>query len=142
MTSAKASDHTYRVAVIGAGRPRSQTGATGFGMSHAHAKGYTATGRCRLVAVADVVADNATAFAHEHGDAETVTFTDYHEMLASAKPDVVSICTWPHLHAEMVIACAQAGVRAIHCEKPMAPTWGEARRMAEACSRGAAQGAH
>ena len=139
MTSAKASDHTYRVAVIGAGRPRSQTGATGFGMSHAHAKGYTATGRCRLVAVADVVADNATAFAHEHGDGETVTFTDYHEMLASAKPEVVSICTWPHLHAEMVIACAQAGVRAIHCEKPMAPTWGEARRMAEACATSGTQ---
>jgi UDP-N-acetylglucosamine 3-dehydrogenase len=51
---------------------------------------------------------------------------------------VVSICTWPSLHAEMAIAAAEAGVRAIHCEKPMAPTWGEARRMAQAArARGA-----
>ena len=54
---------------------------------------------------------------------------DYHEMLARENLDIVSICTWPHLHAPMVIAAAEAGVRAIHCEKPMAPTWGEARRM-------------
>lgn len=125
----------FRVAVIGAGRPRGQSGATGFGMSHAHAKGYTATGRCRLAAVADLVEANAQAFAAEHGDAATETFTDYHAMLRTVRPDIVSVCTWPGLHAEMVIAAAEAGVRAIHCEKPMAPTWGEARRMTDACRR-------
>lgn len=124
----------FRVAVIGAGRPRGKEGATGFGMSHAHAKGYTATGKCRLVGVADLIETNATAFAEDHGDGETEVFTDYHDMLALVKPDVVSVCTWPHLHADMVVACAEAGVRAVHCEKPMAPTWGEARRMAKACA--------
>jgi predicted dehydrogenase len=33
----------------------------------------------------------------------------------------------------MVIDVAQAGVRAIHCEKPMALTWGDAREMAAVC---------
>src|SRR3954451_9912095 len=33
----------------------------------------------------------------------------------------------------MVIAAAEGGAKAIHCEKPMAPTWGEARAMARAC---------
>ena len=133
------SEPTFTVAVIGAGRPRGKEGATGFGMSHAHAKGYAATGHCRLVAVADLIEANARAFANEHGDADTHVFTDYHQMLHEAKPDIVSICTWPGLHADMVVAAAEAGVRAIHCEKPMAPTWGEARRMADATAKSGAQ---
>jgi predicted dehydrogenase len=127
------------VAVIGAGRPRGKEGATGFGMSHAHAKGYLATGHCRLVAVADRVEANARAFADEHGDALTHVFTEYRRMLREAKPDIVSICTWPDLHADMVVDAAEAGVRAIHCEKPMAPTWGDARRMAKAAKTAGAQ---
>jgi predicted dehydrogenase len=35
----------------------------------------------------------------------------------------------------MVIDAARAGVKAIHCEKPMADTWGAAKRMAEECER-------
>ncbi len=35
----------------------------------------------------------------------------------------------------MVLAAIEAGVRAIHCEKPMAPTWAQARTMAEAVQR-------
>jgi predicted dehydrogenase len=127
----------HRVAIIGCGRPWKSDGATGFGMSHAHAHGYRETGRCDLVAVADVSRENAEAFAERWGGPEI--YLDYRTMLAEAKPDIVSVCTWPHLHAEMVTACAQAGVRAVHCEKPMAPTWGEARRMAAACEESGTQ---
>ena len=84
---------TYSVAVIGAGRPRGKEGATGFGMSHAHAKGYAATGHCKLVAVADLVEPNARAFADEHGDDDTQVFADFREMLRKTRPDIVSICT-------------------------------------------------
>ncbi len=45
---------------------------------------------------------------------------------------MVSICTWMHLHEPMVLAAIQAGVKAIHCEKPMADSWGGAKRMADA----------
>lgn len=121
-----------RVAIIGCGRPRKQEGATGFGMAHLHQRAYEETGRCVLAAVADINRDNAAAFASEHGS--PAVYTDYQEMLAREQPDVVSICTWPHLHAPMVIAAAEAGARAVHCEKPMAPTWGEARRMVAACA--------
>jgi UDP-N-acetylglucosamine 3-dehydrogenase len=116
-------------------------GSTGFGQSHLHARGYAASGKCRLVALADISRANAEAFAAEHGDPAQppAIFTDYQQMLAETAPDIVSICTWPHLHAPMTIACAEAGVRAVHCEKPMAPTWGEARRMAEACAMGGTQ---
>lgn len=121
----------YRLAVIGVGRPWRTEGATGFGMAHAHVQGFLKTGRCDLVAIADVRRDNAEAFAERYGGPRI--YEDYNQMLEAERPAIVSICTWPHLHAPMTIAAAEAGVRAIHCEKPMAPTWGEARRMHEAC---------
>jgi UDP-N-acetylglucosamine 3-dehydrogenase len=125
----------YRVGIIGTGRPRRETGSTGFGMSHLHARGYLASGRCEIVGLADIKPENAAAFRIDQGIPDAGIFEDYRELLAVARPDVVSICTWPHLHAEMVIACAgAAGVRAVHCEKPMAPSWGEARRMHDACA--------
>mgnify|MGYP001119617708 CR=1 FL=1 len=84
-----------------------------------------------IVALADINLDNAKAFQAEHGGENL--YQDYHGMLAEEHLDIVSICTWPHLHAEMVIAAAEARVKAIHCEKPMAPTYGEALRMLRAC---------
>ncbi len=128
---------TLRVGIIGCGRPRQTAGATGFGMSHWHARGYAAATDCDIVALADISTENARAFQQEHGGDHI--YTDYHELLAWEQLDIVSICTWPQLHAEMVIATAEAGVRAIHCEKPMAPTYGEARRMVEACEAHGAQ---
>jgi predicted dehydrogenase len=126
-----------RIGIIGCGRPRTTEGATGFGMSHFHAQGYRAAPATRLVALADLNLDNARAFQAEHG-AERV-YQDYQAMLRHEQLDVVSVCTWPSLHAEMVIAAAEAGVRAIHCEKPMAPTWNEAVRMAQVCAERGAQ---
>lgn len=128
---------TLRVGIIGCGRPRQTAGATGFGMSHWHARGYESAPGCTIAALADVSEENARAFQGEHGG--DAIYTDYRAMLAAERLDIVSVCTWPQLHAEMVIAAAEAGVRAIHCEKPMAPTWGEARRMVAACERHGAQ---
>lgn len=119
-----------KVGIIGCGRPRTTEGATGFGMAHYHAQGYAAAG-AQIVALADVNLENAQAFQAEHGGERL--YTEYREMLARESLDLVSVCTWPHLHAEMVIAAAEAGVRAIHCEKPVAPTYGQARRMVRVC---------
>ena len=121
----------HRVAIIGAGRKRDSAGRTGYATGHNHARGYVALDSCELVAVADIVPENAQAFADEYGIPQT--YTDYKKMLATEKPDIVSVCTWPHLHAPMTIDCARASVKAVHCEKPMAPTWGEAREMARIC---------
>ena len=85
-----------------------------------------------IVALADINLDNARAFQETHGGENL--YDDYQTMLAQEQLDIVSISTWPHLHAEMVIAAAQAGVKAIHCEKPMAPTYGESVRMVEVCN--------
>ena len=54
-------------------------------------------------------------------------------MLEKAKPDIVSVCTWHPLHPAPTIAAAQAGVKAVICEKPMATSLGAANSMVDAC---------
>ncbi len=121
----------FRVGIIGCGRPWKSPGASGFGMSNFHAAGYAASPDTTITALADINEENARAFQAVHGGERI--YADYHEMLAQEQLDIVSICTWPHLHAPMVIAAAEAGVKAIHCEKPMAPSYAEALRMVTAC---------
>ena len=122
---------TYKVGFIGTGKKPVRPGPLGYGMAHQHAAAYKALPSCEIVACADISPENAQAFQELFGVART--YTDYREMLAKEQLDIVSVCTWPALHEEMVVAAAQAGVRAVHCEKPMALTWAGAKRMVEAC---------
>ena len=121
----------FRVGIIGCGRPWKSEGATGMGQGNVHAAGYKASPDCQIVAAADVKQENLDAFCERHD--VPGGYLDYREMLDKENLDIVSICVWPKLHAPMTIAAAQAGVKAIHCEKPMAPTWGEAKAMVAAC---------
>ena len=54
-------------------------------------------------------------------------------MLDAERLDFVSVCTWTGQHREMIEAAAGTGVKAIHSEKPMAPTWGDAKALYQAC---------
>ncbi len=121
----------FRVGIIGCGRPWKSPGASGFGMSNFHAAGYTASPDATITALADINEENAQSFQAVHGGERI--YADYREMLAQEQLDIVSVCTWPHLHAPMVMAAAEAGVKAIHCEKPMAPSYAEALQMVAAC---------
>lgn len=116
-----------KVGFIGTGKKPEKAGVMGYAMAYQHADAYAKLDGCEMVAVADIKQENADAFAERYGIERT--HLDYHEMLAAEDLDLVSICTWPHLHAEMAIAVAQAGVRACHCEKPMDLTFGGSRRM-------------
>ncbi len=113
---------SLRVGVIGCG-----------GRGASHALGYSQSPQARLVAVADSHRPAAERVAAQHG--VKGIYTDYREMLAKERLDVVSMCLWPALHSEAVLACLEAPVppRLINAEKPMAPTYGEAVRMHEAC---------
>ena len=101
------------------------------GRGRSHAMGYLASESVEMVACADVVGATAERCAEEFGMPRS--YEDYREMLEQEKPDVVSVCLWTGLHLDAILASAEAGVRLINSEKPMAPTWGEARRMHEAC---------
>jgi len=125
-----------KVGIIGTGEKK-PPGPMGYAMAYQHAEAYKLLDSCQIVACADIVRKNAEAFAQEM-DVPRI-YLDYNEMLSKEGLDIVSICTWPHLHSQMVIDSAKAGVKAIHCEKPMSDTWGGAKRMAEACEKGGVQ---
>ncbi|HLV33665.1 MAG TPA: Gfo/Idh/MocA family oxidoreductase [Spirillospora sp.] len=61
-------------------------------------------------------------------------YTDYARMLAEARPDVVIVATNNVTHAALTIQAAEAGVRGVYCEKPMAASYGDARRMVQVCT--------
>jgi predicted dehydrogenase len=66
------------------------------------------------------------------------TYADWRQMLQAERLDLVSIATATAVHAEQTIACADAGVRAIYCEKPIATRLADAERAIAACRRSGA----
>ena len=127
------SDHS--VAFIGTGpNPDTPVWGKSAAMAYRHAASYRKLDQCDIVACADLVRENAEAFAEEFDIDREHVYDDYAEMLAAADPDVVSICTPVPTHADIVVDCARIGtLQAIHCEKPMATTWADCKRMASAC---------
>ena len=126
---------TYTVGVVGTGTDPEDPDMSGFAMAYRHAGAYERLENCELVACADVVPENAAAFAREHGLDDEHVYEDHAAMLAGEDPDVVSVTVPPAVHADIVVDCAHAGVDAVHCEKPMALTWGGARLMAREAHR-------
>ena len=61
------------------------------------------------------------------------TYADWHKMLAVEDLDIASIATNSPYHAEITTACAEAGVRAVYCEKPIATRLADADRAIGAC---------
>ncbi len=117
-------DH-YRAAIFGLGK-----------IAYAHMHGYLSAeniDRITVVAGADPSEEARQKFAQEFGLKNL--YVDYHDLLEKEKPDIVSICTWPPLHLEMVEASANAGVKGIVCEKPMSVNLEEADRMLEVVQR-------
>lgn len=128
----------YRAAVIGLGRMGStyddelhQGGTTFF--PYAHAPSYVATPGVALVAGADSHDEQRVIFGERWGIATEHLYADYREMLAKEQLDIVSVCTTARIRAQIVQDIAQAGVKAIWAEKPLALTLAEADAMVAAC---------
>jgi len=61
-------------------------------------------------------------------------YTDLQDMLANDKIDMVDICLPPSLHAGAAVAALKAG-KHVFCEKPMALTTADCRRMVQAAEK-------
>ena len=109
---------SYRAAVIGVGRAGARTPdrTGGFQIGYLHSRRYRELAGVELVAGADISEQNLAAWQAEFDVPSG--FTDHRELLAEIQPDLVSICTFVDLHAQMLEDCARAGVRGIFCEKP------------------------
>jgi len=114
-----AGDGPIRIGIIGGGS-----------IARAHLSGYLqAPESVAVTAVADIDPDHAQAHADRAGGARV--FLDYREMLASSLVDAVDICLPHHLHADAIVAAAEAGKHVL-CEKPLCLTLAEADRVQRA----------
>jgi predicted dehydrogenase len=84
-----------------------------------------------LVAVADT---NAEAGREAARPWDAAAYTDYRAVLERKDIDAVVVATPEFMHAEQVIAAAEAG-KHILCEKPMCRSLAEADAMLDACRR-------
>lgn len=108
-----------RVGIVGAGL-----------IGGVHGRAYGVTPGVRVVAVTDPVPGKADRLAAETG-AQVVP--DVEALLGSGL-DIVSVCTPTPTHASLSIQALDAGLHVL-CEKPIARSLGDARRLVEAAER-------
>ncbi|MEK3902747.1 Gfo/Idh/MocA family protein [Paenibacillus sp. FSL R7-0179] len=114
----------YRVGVIGCG-----------GIANGkHLPALSRQDKVQVVAFCDIIKERAEAAAEQYGGADAAVYTDYEELLKDASIDIVHVLTPNDAHAEISIAGLEAG-KHVMCEKPMAKTAADAKRMAEAAKR-------
>ncbi len=117
----------YRVGIIGGGRK---------GTSRARVRPQSFDGGCRH---SGSDPENLELF---RGRFNVPGYSDYKEMLENERIDIAAPILPVTPNPAVVIGCAEAGVKAILCEKPLAATLEDADRMVQACqSRGIKFGA-
>ena len=117
-----------------------RVGLVGLGfMGRTHAASYAKIDDARIVAVADLLADEM----RKSPDLQTIVsptgdpvawYTDYQDMFASEDLDSVDICLPTYLHAEASMAALEDGLPVL-CEKPMALRTEDCDAMIEASER-------
>ncbi|NLL71135.1 MAG: Gfo/Idh/MocA family oxidoreductase [Epulopiscium sp.] len=88
----------------------------------------------KMVAFCDIVEERAQKAVKEFGTPDAKAYKDYHELLKDSSIDVIHVCTPNKSHADITIAALEAD-KHVMCEKPMAKTAQDARRMLEAAKR-------
>ncbi|MCH7837442.1 MAG: Gfo/Idh/MocA family oxidoreductase [Chloroflexi bacterium] len=104
-----------KIAIVGAG----------FVARIVHLPGYAGV-RQPVSAICDLDEDRARALAGEY--AIPNVYTDWQQMLARERPDVVSVCLPNVLHHQITVAALESGAHVL-CEKPLAISVAEAQEM-------------
>ncbi len=100
-----------------------------------HAACLALVPRTRVVAYCDMAQDLLPQFKSNWGSTwpDAQPYTDFNMMLDKADLDILTVCTGDATHGSMVVGGAEAGVKAIICEKPLATSMEDANRMLKAC---------
>lgn len=120
----------FRVGIVGAG----PVGGLG-GSINSHAGGYQRCEEVDLVAVSDLNSERLHQFGEEWGIASKHRYTSASAMYETAGLDIVSVATHNLYHHEPVIEAAEAGIKIIMVEKPLATSVALGRCMVDACEK-------
>ena len=115
------SDTKYRVAIIGCGR-----------MGQNYAEAYTTYPDTEIVAIADANLQRRDVLGARFDVA--ALYPDVESLLRDSVPDIAVVVTPTKYMKDVVIACAEAGVKGISTEKPIAGCLQDADAMVEVCA--------
>lgn len=101
-------------------------------MAHNHARNLSAIKGVKLAACCDIDEPKAKSFARTWNIPRV--YTDYDDMLESEKLDALSNVAVDIMHAPISLAAVARGLPVL-CEKPLATTLADARRMRDAAAR-------
>lgn len=99
-----------------------------------HATGIVDSDQAQLTAACDFDQQTLDDLIQRWPDEEITPYKNHREMLAKENLDIVTIATSDHRHADLVVDAAEAGVKGIFCEKPLATNLADADRMLAACA--------
>lgn len=102
-------------------------------LPYSHAPCYKTFPEVDMVAVCDLDETKCRTFC-ARWDVPRY-YLDYREMIDRERPDILSIATAAHLHAEMAVFAMEHGVRGIYCEKAMCCSLREADAIVAAAHR-------
>ncbi len=111
----------YRVAIIGCGR-----------MGQQYAEAYQAYPDTEIVALAEYNPERRRIVGERFG--VRALYPDAAALLRDVVPDIAAIVTPAKYTKEAVIACAEAGVKGVSADKPLAAVLADADEMVEACA--------
>ena len=114
-------DTKYRVAIIGCGR-----------MGQNYAEAYTTYPDTEIVAIVDANAQRRDVLGARFD--VTALYPDVETLLREVVPDIAVVVTPTKYMRDVVVACAEAGVKGISTEKPIAGRLHDADVMVKTCA--------
>ena len=115
------SDTKHRVAIIGCGR-----------MGQNYAEAYTTYPDTEIIAIVDANAERREVLGTRFN--VEALYSDVESLLRDIVPDIAVVVTPTKYMKDAVIACAEAGVKGISTEKPIAARLEDADAMVNACA--------
>ncbi|MDR0495841.1 MAG: Gfo/Idh/MocA family oxidoreductase [Treponema sp.] len=87
-----------------------------------------------VTAFCDTIPEKAESMCKLHGAEGAKTYSDYKELLKDGSIDVVHVLTPNRSHSPITVEALEAG-KHVMCEKPMATSYAEAKKMADAAKK-------
>ncbi|WP_058486625.1 Gfo/Idh/MocA family protein [Defluviitalea phaphyphila] len=99
-----------------------------------HLPAIKRNGNMKIVAFCDIIKERAEKAKKEYGTSDARVYTDYKELVKEKDIQAVYVLTPNKSHAYISIAAMEAG-KHVMCEKPMAKTYEDAKKMVETAKK-------
>jgi predicted dehydrogenase len=99
-----------------------------------HLPAIAAIPEAEVTAFCDILPERAEKLCRQYGTKDAKTYTDYKELLKDGSIDIAYVLTPNSSHSPITVAALEAG-KHVMCEKPMAISFEEAKKMTDAAKK-------